>query len=44
MSLRPAVIDWPAARLIVTEGLEAGDVVIADATGLVEGQAVSVAP
>jgi RND family efflux transporter MFP subunit len=38
------VIDWPAARLIVTDGLAPGDVVIADATGLVDGQAVKVAP
>lgn len=38
------VIDWPAARLIVTEGLAAGDVVIADATGLADGQAIKVAP
>jgi RND family efflux transporter MFP subunit len=38
------VIDWPAARLIVTDGLAAGDLVIADATGLAEGQAVMVAP
>ncbi len=38
------VIEWPAARLIVTGGLSAGDVVIADATGLTDGQAVQVAP
>lgn len=38
------VIDWPAARLIVTDGLAAGDVVIADATGLSDGQAVRVVP
>jgi RND family efflux transporter MFP subunit len=38
------VIDWPAARLIVTEGLVAGDVVIADATGLAEGQMVTGGP
>lgn len=38
------VIDWPAARLIVTEGLATGDVVIADPTGIVDGQAVKVAP
>lgn len=37
------VIEWPAARLIVTEGLAAGDRVIVDATGLIDGQAVSVA-
>ena len=38
------VIDWPAARLIVTEGLSVGDVLIADPAGIVDGQAVSVAP
>lgn len=37
-----AVIDWPAARLIVTAGLAPGDVVIVDAAGIVEGQAVRV--
>jgi RND family efflux transporter MFP subunit len=39
---RIEVIDWPAARLIVTSGLVPGDVVIADATGIADGQAVSV--
>lgn len=34
------VIDWPAARLIVTEGLASGDPVILDATGITDGQAV----
>ncbi|MFN6006385.1 MAG: efflux RND transporter periplasmic adaptor subunit [Paracoccaceae bacterium] len=45
-ALRRAItlIDWPAARLIVTDGLAAGDVVIGDATGLAEGQAVKVTP
>jgi RND family efflux transporter MFP subunit len=38
------VVDWPAARLIVTEGLAPGDVVIADALGQSDGQAVRVAP
>lgn len=38
------LIDWPAARLIVTDGLAAGDVVITDATGLSDGQDVKVAP
>jgi RND family efflux transporter MFP subunit len=38
------VIDWPAARLIVTDGLSPGDVVIADATGLTDGQVVKVSP
>jgi len=37
-----SVIDWPAARLIVTEGLEPGDVLITDAAGLADGQAVRV--
>ncbi|GGE13076.1 membrane fusion protein, multidrug efflux system/membrane fusion protein, multidrug efflux system [Gemmobacter megaterium] len=36
------VIDWPAARLIVTDGLAPGDIVIADATGIRAGQAVRV--
>lgn len=36
------VIDWPAARLIVTEGLAPGEVLITDATGLADGQAVQV--
>ncbi len=34
------VTDWPAARLIVTEGLAAGDLVITDSTGLTDGAAV----
>jgi len=39
--LRPVtVIDWPAARLIVTEGLAPGDVLVVDATGIADGQAV----
>ncbi len=38
------VIDWPAARLIVTDGLAPGDVIISDATGLGDGQAVKVTP
>jgi len=37
------VIDWPAARLIVTSGLAAGDRLIADATGLSDGQTIKVA-
>lgn len=37
------VTDWPAARLIVTEGLAAGDTVIADSAGLTDGAAVVVA-
>ena len=36
------VVDWPAARLIVTAGLTDGDAVISDATGMVDGQAVAV--
>ena len=38
------LIDWPADRLIVTQGLAAGDLVIIDATDLVDGQDVEVAP
>ena len=34
------VIDWPAARLIVTQGLLPGEIVISDATGLSDGLAV----
>ena len=37
------VVPWPAARLLVTSGLAAGDRVIVDATGLVDGQSVMVA-
>ncbi len=33
-------IDWPAARLIVTDGLKAGDLVIMDSTGLSDGLTV----
>ncbi len=41
--LRPVtVLDWPAARLIVTAGLSEGDVVVVDASGLEEGTPVSV--
>jgi RND family efflux transporter MFP subunit len=41
--LRPVtVIDWPASRLIVTDGLVPGDVVILDATGIADGQRVRV--
>ena len=35
------VVDWPAARLIVTAGLTEGDVVITDATDIVDGQTVA---
>jgi len=35
-----SVIDWPAARLIVTGGLTEGDAVIIDPTGFETGQAV----
>ncbi len=34
------VIDWPATRLIVTKGLTVGDILIADATGITEGESV----
>ena len=37
------VIDWPAARLIVTSGLVAGDVIISDPTGIKDGQTVKIA-
>lgn len=37
-----SVIDWPAARLIVTDGLAPGDVLIVDATGIADGQSVRV--
>lgn len=37
------IVPWPAARLMVTKGLDPGDVVIVDATGLVDGQTVRVA-
>ncbi|WP_238547990.1 efflux RND transporter periplasmic adaptor subunit [Meridianimarinicoccus roseus] len=37
-----SVIDWPAARLIVIDGLAPGDVLILDATGISDGQAVRV--
>ena len=36
------VVDWPAARLIVTAGLGAGDTVITEGTGIAEGQSVAV--
>ncbi len=36
------VIDWPSERLMVTKGLTIGDVVIADATGVTDGQKVTV--
>jgi RND family efflux transporter MFP subunit len=35
-----SVIDWPAARLIVTDGLAPGDMMILDATGISDGQSV----
>ncbi|MFN3844824.1 MAG: efflux RND transporter periplasmic adaptor subunit [Paracoccaceae bacterium] len=37
-----SVIDWPAGRLIVTDGLSPGDVLIRDATGITDGQPVRV--
>lgn len=36
------VIDWPADRIEVTEGLAAGDVVITDAGGLTDGAAIAI--
>ncbi len=38
-----SLIDWPADRLVVTRGLNAGDRLIVDANGLVDGQSVAVA-
>lgn len=39
--LRPIqIVDWPAARLIVTQGLSEGDLIITDAQGVTDGQAV----
>lgn len=41
-TFRPlTVVDWPAARLIVTDGLSEGDVLIVDAAGIADGQAVA---
>lgn len=37
-----SVVDWPAARLIVTDGLAPGDMLILDATGISDGQSVRV--
>ena len=37
-----SVIEWPAARLIVTDGLDAGDIVLVDGAGVTGGQAVRV--
>jgi len=37
------VIDWPAARLVVTDGLDVGDVLITDAEPVTEGEVVRVA-
>lgn len=36
-----SVVDWPAARLIVTAGLAEDDVLITEATGITDGQAVT---
>lgn len=36
-----SVVEWPAARLIVTEGLAEGDIMITEATGITAGQAVT---
>ncbi|MCG6121548.1 MAG: efflux RND transporter periplasmic adaptor subunit [Microvirga sp.] len=38
-----AVADWPADRLVVSEGLQAGDLLITDAGGLADGESVDVA-
>ncbi len=37
------VVDWPAERLIVREGLQPGEAVITDAAGITDGQAVTLA-
>ncbi|MEZ5789858.1 MAG: efflux RND transporter periplasmic adaptor subunit [Nitratireductor sp.] len=40
-NLKPVkVLEWPAARLIVTDGLSAGNSVIVDASGIVDGAPV----
>jgi membrane fusion protein (multidrug efflux system) len=36
------MVDWPAARLIVSDGLAAGDQVVTDAAGITPGQTVTV--
>ena len=36
-----SVVDWPAARLIVTEGLAEGDRLMTEANGITPGQAVT---
>jgi RND family efflux transporter MFP subunit len=38
-----SVVDWPADRLIAATGLEVGDVVITGASGVTDGQSVTVA-
>jgi RND family efflux transporter MFP subunit len=38
-----SIVDWPAARLVVTSGLAEGDSLIVSAAGLADGQAVTVA-
>ena len=38
-----SIIDWPADRLIVTDGLRQGDALIVDAAELIDGQEVKVA-
>lgn len=40
--VRLAVVDWPAARLIVTSGLAVGDTVVVDAANITDGQKVTV--
>ncbi|ARE85212.1 Secretion protein HlyD [Roseovarius sp. TM1035] len=39
-----SVVEWPAARLIVTAGLAQGDTFITEATGIADGQAVTAGP
>ena len=38
------IVDWPADRVEVTQGVTAGDAVIVDATGLSDGLSVTVTP
>ncbi|WP_309663513.1 efflux RND transporter periplasmic adaptor subunit [Tabrizicola sp.] len=39
-----SIVDWPADRVQITQGLGAGDVVITDATGVSDGLAIIVSP
>lgn len=39
-----SIVDWPADRVQITQGLGAGDLVITDATGVSDGLAIIVSP